>query len=447
MTGPSGAAPYRVVVVGGGFGGLHATRALGRARVEVTLLDRRNFHLFQPLLYQVATGGLSPANIAAPLRALLKRQRNVRVLLGEVAGFDLRRRSVLLKDGGEVAYDSLIVAAGVRHAYFGNDAWEVLAPGLKTIEDATEIRRRVLLAFEAAERICADGGRGSWLTFVIVGGGPTGVELAGALAEIARDTLRRDFRCINPADAAILLVEGAERILPSYPPNLSEKARRSLEELGVAVRTGTRVTDIREGAVTLESGGRREIVGSRTVLWGAGIQGSPLGARLASAAGAELDGAGRVRVAPDCSLPGHPEVFVIGDLARMEREGTPLPGVAQVAIQQGRFVARKIAARARGRAAGTEFRYRDYGNLATVGRAAAVADIGRVRFGGTLAWLTWLFVHLMSLVMFQNRLLVFVQWAWAYFTFNRAARLITGHPLLPEVAAETSTPEGSSEIE
>jgi NADH dehydrogenase len=406
--------------------------------LEVTLLDRRNFHLFQPLLYQVATGGLSPANIAAPLRALLKRQRNARVLLGEVTDFDLGRRLVLLEDGGQVAYDSLIVAAGVRHAYFGNDAWEVLAPGPKTIEDATEIRRRVLLAFEAAERACAGGEGDAWLTFVIVGGGPTGVELAGALAEIARDTLRRDFRCIDPAAATILLIEGAERVLPTYPPELSAKAGRYLEKLGVTVRTETRVTAIRDGAVDLVSGGRLETVFCRTVLWGAGILGSPLGARLAGASGCELDGAGRVRVAPDCSLPGHPEVFVVGDLARFEHGGPPLPGVAQVAIQQGRFVARTIAARARGRARGATFRYRDYGNLATVGRAAAVADIGRFRFGGTLAWLTWLFVHLMSLVMFQNRLLVLVQWAWAYFTFNRAARLITGHPLLPETPAGRS---------
>lgn len=434
MSAPSGAPLHRVVIVGGGFGGLHAALALARAPVEVTLLDRRNFHLFQPLLYQVATGGLSPANIAAPLRALLKRQRNARVLLGEVTDFDLGRRLVLLEDGGQVPYDSLIVAAGVRHAYFGNDGWEALAPGLKTVEDATEIRRRVLLAFEAAERVCAGGEGDSWLTFVIVGGGPTGVELAGALAEIARDTLRRDFRCIDPTAATILLVEGAERVLPTYPPELSEKAGRYLEKLGVTVRTGTRVTAIREGAVDLDSGGRLETVSSRTVLWGAGIQGSPLGARLV-ASGSELDGSGRVRVAPDCSLPGHPEVFVIGDLARFEHGGAVLPGVAQVAIQQGKFAARNIAARAVGRGAKEEFRYRGYGNLATVGRAAAVADFGRFRFGGPLAWLTWLFVHLMSLVMFQNRILVLVQWAWAYFTFNRAARLITGHPLLPEIPA------------
>lgn len=429
---------HRVVIVGGGFGGLFAAKALGRAGVQVTLLDRRNFHLFQPLLYQVATGALSPANIAAPLRAVLKRQKNTLVLLGEVSGFDVERRVVRLTDG-EVPYDTLIVASGAHHHYFGHQGWEPLAPGLKTIEDATEVRRRILVAFEAAERQCASAERRKWLTFVIVGAGPTGVELAGALAEIARDTLKGDFRCIDPAEAQIILVEGADRVLPSYPPALSEKASLSLTRLGISVKTGAQVIEVSKDAVTVRAGELCETLITRTVLWAAGVKASHLGAELARATGAEQDRAGRVIVGPDCSLHGHPEIFVIGDLASFSHQaGAALPGVAQVAVQQGRYVASCIYSDLKGVSRGEPFHYRDYGSLATIGRAAAVANFGRLRFGGFFAWLAWLFIHLMNLVGFENRLLVFFQWGWAYFSYNRAARLITGEHLLPNLN-ETST--------
>ena len=412
------------MIVGGGFGGLQAARSLARAPVDVTLVDKRNFHLFQPLLYQVATGALSPANIASPLRAVLKRQKNARVLLGEVAGFDPAKRTVGLKDG-EIPYDTLIVAAGAGHHYFGHDEWAKNAPGLKTVEDATGIRSRILGAFEAAELACDAGEVGRWLRFVVVGAGPTGVELAGALAEIARDTLRRDFRFIDPTDAEILLVEGGDRVLPVYPPDLSEKASASLARLGVTVRTRTIVTDIGPRSVTLRSGDGTETIPTRTVLWAAGVQASPLGRVLAEGTGAGLDRIGRVVVAPDLALPGHPEIFVVGDLARFDhQDGGPLPGVAPVAKQQGEYVARLISGRLRGRTL-PPFRYRNYGNMATIGRAAAVADLGWVRFSGFPAWLAWLLVHLVNIIEFENRLLALVQWAWNYFTRNRAARLIT----------------------
>ena len=415
---------HHVVIVGGGFGGLQAARSLARAPVDVTLVDKRNFHLFQPLLYQVATGALSPANIASPLRAVLKRQKNARVLLGEVAGFDPAKRTVGLKDG-EIPYDTLIVAAGAGHHYFGHDEWAKNAPGLKTVEDATGIRSRILGAFEAAELACDAGEVGRWLRFVVVGAGPTGVELAGALAEIARDTLRRDFRFIDPTDAEILLVEGGDRVLPVYPPDLSEKASASLARLGVTVRTRTIVTDIGPRSVTLRSGDGTETIPTRTVLWAAGVQASPLGRVLAEGTGAGLDRIGRVVVAPDLALPGHPEIFVVGDLARFDhQDGGPLPGVAPVAKQQGEYVARLISGRLRGRTL-PPFRYRNYGNMATIGRAAAVADLGWVRFSGFPAWLAWLLVHLVNIIEFENRLLALVQWAWNYFTRNRAARLIT----------------------
>jgi len=423
-------AAHRVVVVGGGFGGLQAVRVLARAPVQVTLVDRRNFHLFQPLLYQVATGGLSPANIAAPLRDVLKGQRNARVLMAEATGFDVEGRSVLLADG-KVDYDTLIVATGARHAYFGHDEWEKLAPGLKAVEDATEIRRRILLAFEKAERTADSAQRAAWLTFVIVGGGPTGVEMAGAIGELAHQTLRDNFRSIDPATARIILIEAAERILSPYPPSLSAKATAALGRLGVLVRTGTAVTEIRPDAVTVRSGGRSETIPARTVLWAAGVEASPLGRRLLAAAGgaasgAAIDRAGRIIVGPDLTLPGHPEIFAIGDLSSVTGvDGRPLPGLAPVAIQQGRYVARLIAARLRGDTL-PPFRYRDFGTMATVGRAAAVAVIGRLRLGGYPAWLAWLFLHLMMLVQFENRVLVFLQWTWNYLTRNRSARLITG---------------------
>jgi NADH dehydrogenase len=421
---------HHVVIVGGGFGGLYATRRLKRAPVRVTLLDRRNFHLFQPLLYQVATGALSPANIAAPLRAVLRRQANVVTLLAEVVDFNIAERQVILSDG-QLSYDTLVVAAGGRHHYFGHDEWETLAPGLKTIEDATHIRRRVLLAFEAAERETDPERRQAWLTFVIVGGGPTGLELAGNIGELAHHTLRGNFRGMDPASARILLVEGTDRILPPYPPVLSAKAARQAERLGVTVRTGAIVTDIQPDAVTLRVGSQSDRVPARTVLWAAGVQASPLGARLAKATGAALDRAGRVVVGPDLTLPGHPEIFVIGDLANCTQDGKPLPGVAPVAMQQGRYVADLIVRRLRGAAVPGPFRYRDHGSMATIGRAAAVADLGWLKLSGFPAWLAWLFIHLLYLVAFQNRFLVLSQWAWNYFTRNRAARLITGDNPLP----------------
>jgi NADH dehydrogenase len=413
------------VIVGGGFAGLTAAQKLRKSPVRITLVDRRNFHLFQPLLYQVATGQLSPANIAAPLRSILERQKNCEVLLGEVTTFDVPGRRVLLADG-ELAYDTLVVAAGVRHSYFGHAEWEAFAPGLKTIEDATEIRRRLLWAFEKAEREADPGRRRELLSFVIVGGGPTGVELAGALGEMARYSLRHEFRHIDPAESQIVLVEAGERVLGVYPRELSEKAQRSLERLGVTVRTKTKVSEVAVDHVVLESDDRTERLPTRSVLWAAGVQASPLAQRLAEATGATLDRAGRIVVEPDLSLPGHPEIFVLGDMANYShQDGKPLPGVAPVAIQQGKFLARLIDSKLHGRPLPT-FHYRDLGNLATIGRSAAVADFGRLRFGGFFAWLLWLFIHLMQLVNFRNRVLVFVQWAWNYVTYDRSALLITG---------------------
>lgn len=418
---------HRVVILGGGFGGLHAAQALKHAPVQVTLVDRRNFHLFQPLLYQVATGSLSPANIAATLRTVLKKHRNVRVLLGEATGLDPTGRRVILSDG-DLAYDTLVVALGSSHHYFGKDEWSSLAPGLKTIEDAIEIRRRVLIAFERAERESDPNKNRTLLTFVVVGGGPTGVELAGALAEIARDTLLHEFRSIDPSHARILLVEGSPRVLAAYPPDLSEKARRSLRSLGVAVRTETVVTDIQPDAIVVRSGEQTERIPAATVLWGAGVHASPFSKVLAERAGATVDRAGRVNVAPDLSLPNHPEILVIGDMACFTHDrDSPLPGVAQVAMQQGAYAAELIHNRLRGKPT-PPFRYRDYGTMATIGRHAAVADVFGFRFSGRLAWLAWLLIHLVQIVHFENRLLVFAQWAWSYFTFNRAARLITNLP-------------------
>ena len=416
---------HQVVIIGGGFGGLEAAQSLKAAPVQITLVDRRNFHLFQPLLYQVATGGLSPANIATPLRSILKRQSNVRVLLGEVVGIDVVRQRALLRDG-ELEYNTLVVATGVQHHYFGNPQWEPLAPGLKTIEDATEIRRRILVAFEAAERESNPEQIRSWLTFVIIGGGPTGVELAGALGEIANDTLKHDFRSINPSEARILLIEASNRILPSYPVELSTQAVGSLERLGVTVRTDTTVAEIHPDSVSIHCANQEERIPTHTVLWAAGVQASPLGRIIASATGSKLDKSGRLLVEPDLTVKGYPEVFIIGDLAHFAHQiGNPLPGVAPVAMQQGRYVANFIARRLRNENT-PPFRYKDRGTLATIGRAAAVADFGRIHLSGYFAWLAWLFIHLMYIVEYENRLLVFLQWAWNYFTRNRAARLITG---------------------
>jgi NADH dehydrogenase len=405
---------HRVVVLGGGFGGLHAAQRL---------VDRRNFHLFQPLLYQVATGGLSPGDIATALRWTLRRQRNARVWLAEATGIDVEGRRVLLADDA-LPYDTLVVATGVSHHYFGRDDWEARAPGLKTIEDATEIRCRVLAAFEAAEREPDNAVREAWLTFAVVGGGPTGVELAGAIAELAKQTMRRDFRAVDASRARIILMEGAERLLTSFPAALSAKATRSLQRLGVEVRAGTLVTEISEREVRVRSAEGEYSIPCRTALWAAGVRASSLGRTLADGAGVELDRLGRGIVEPDLSVPGHPEIFVIGDLAHFAHQtGEPLPGLAPVAMAQGRYVASAITRRLRGRPA-RAFHYFDKGQLATIGRAAAVADFGRLRFSGYPAWLLWLFVHLMYLVEFENRVLVFFQWAWNYLTRNRGARLI-----------------------
>jgi len=406
----------RVVIIGGGFGGLYAARALRRAPVDVTLVDRRNHHLFQPLLYQVASAALNPSDIAYPIRAALRRQRNARVLLAEAESIDVDRRIVTLDDG-ELEYDYLIVATGATHAYFGHDEWAEHAPGLKSIEDALEIRRRVLLAYEAAERETVTGLRREWLTFVVVGAGPTGVELAGALAEIARHSLAKDFRSIDPADACVILIEGGDRVLPPYVPKLSAKAQRQLEKLGVEVRTKSLVTGIDDRGVDI--GGDR--IGARTVLWAAGVAASPLARSL----GAPLDRAGRVEVEADLSVPGHPEVFVIGDLAAAGAPDARVPGVAPAAIQGGRHAAQCIR-RAVRELPSEPFRYRDKGSLATIGRAAAVADFGRLKFGGFFAWAAWMLIHIFFLIGFRTKVFVMLSWAWAYLTFRRGARLITG---------------------
>ncbi|HEX3654211.1 MAG TPA: NAD(P)/FAD-dependent oxidoreductase [Pirellulales bacterium] len=422
---------HRVAIIGGGFGGLYAARCLRRAPVAVTLLDRRNYHLFQPLLYQVATGTLSPANIASPLRSLLKRQQNTTVLLAEAREIDVTARRVEI-DSGAVDYDSLIVAAGSTHSYFGHDDWERLAPSLKSIDDATEIRRKILLAFETAERATDEAERRKWMTFVVVGGGPTGVELAGQLAEIAEHTLPGEFRRIRPQDAQVYLVETAGRMLGSYPAKLSGKAEKALEDLGIKLLKGAMVTDIRAECVEYRQGERRECLECRTVLWAAGVRASPLAEQLATATGAKTDRSGRICVSPRLSLPGHDEIFVIGDMACCEpAPGEPLPALAQVAMQQGRYAAQAIETQLQGRKDERPFRYRDYGTLATIGRNQAVADLHVIWLWGFAAWAVWLVVHLMSLVQFQNRLLVMMQWGWSYLTRNRAARLITGGIQLP----------------
>lgn len=406
-----------VVIVGGGFGGLYAARALRTARMRLTLIDRRNHHLFQPLLYQVATAALSPGDIAYPIRAILRHQRNTRVLLGEVVSVDAESRQVCLKDGS-ISYDYLILATGASHAYFGHEDWEPWAPGLKSLEDALEIRRRILLAFEKAERETDEAKRQALLTFVIVGGGPTGVELAGAIAEISRQVLVSDFRAIDPREAQVLLVEAGPRILAAFPEELSAAAESSLLKLGVGIHKNRAVSSIEPGLVRLGS----EALRAETVLWAAGVQASPLARSL----GVDLDRVGRVLVEQDLSIPGYPEVFVIGDLAAfIHQTGKPLPGVCPVAIQQGRHAARNIQRAIRGEPP-QPFHYWDKGNLATIGRAHAVADFGHLRISGVLAWLAWLFVHVFFLIGFRNRFIVIFEWAWAYFTFQRGARLITG---------------------
>ncbi len=404
----------RVVIVGGGFAGLQAAHVLRRAPVDVTLLDRRNHHVFQPLLYQVATAGLSAPEIAAPLRRVLRRQANAVVLMAEVVSVDVARRVVVLADG-EAPYDYLILATGATHSYFGHDEWARYAPGLKSIEDALEIRRRLFVAFERAETEPDAAVRRAWLTFVIVGAGPTGVELAGTLVEIARHTLTSEFRRIDPSQARVVLLEGTDRVLPPYPPDLSQKARRQLERLGVEVRSGALVTDVDGHGVRIGP----ERIESRTVLWAAGVAASPVGRSL----GAPVDRAGRVKVESDLSLPGHPEVFVAGDLAAFEQNERPVPGVAPAAMQMGRHAARNVLRSIAGQPR-APFRYVDKGSLATIGRRAAVADFGRFKLWGLPAWLAWLGVHIFFLIGFRNRLVVLLDWAWAYFSYQRTARLI-----------------------
>jgi NADH dehydrogenase len=403
-----------VVIIGGGFAGLATARGLGRGPIEVTLVDRKNHHVFQPLLYQVATAGLSPAEIAYPIRRILWRQRNTRVVLADAVSIDTAARSVRLRDG-EIRWDYLILATGATHSYFGQQQWEAYAPGLKTLEDALEIRRRALLAFEAAERERHPEARRAWLTFVVVGGGPTGVEMAGALAEIARHTLARDFRSIDPRTARVILVEAGERVLPVYPEHLSERAREQLETLGVQLWLGAAVTGVDEEGVAVGS----DRIAARTVVWAAGVQASPLARSL----GVPLDRAGRIPVAPDLSVPGCPGVFAIGDLARVEQDGHAVPGVAPAALQMGAHAARNVLRAVRGEPP-VPFRYRDKGSLATIGRRRGVAMIGRLRLSGLVAWLAWLGIHIFFLIGFRNRFVVLFTWAWAYFTYQRSARLI-----------------------
>lgn len=408
----------KVVIVGGGFGGLDAVRGLRDAPVDVTLIDRRNYHLFQPLLYQVALAALSPADIASPIRNVIRRQKNARVVLGEVVDILPDARQVTLADGTRFAYDFLVLASGMIDQYFGHPEWAHFAPGLKSIDDAVEIRRRFLLAFEAAERDLNPAARRALLTTVVIGGGPTGVEMAGTMAEIARHSLIRDFRSIDPASASIILVEGMDRILPTYHPKLSQKAERALRKRGVEVRTGSIVTKIEPDAVYIGE----ERIPTRNIVWAAGVAASPLSERI----GAELDKTRRVKVAPDLSVPGHPEISVVGDLARFETaDGEVLPGLAPVAMQQGKHAARNIRRIVAGETP-EPFRYRDKGAMATIGRGAAIAEIGGLRFSGFIAWLLWIFVHIFFLVGFRNRVFVMLDWAWSYLTWQRGARLITG---------------------
>ena len=435
---------HRVVVVGGGFGGLQAVRRLRRAPVEVTLVDRRNFHLFQPLTYQVATGALTAGEIAYPLRAVFKRARNVRVLLAEVADFNLDAREVHLRPVAtlpapeRLAYDTLIVAGGSTYSYFGHEDWRTYAAEVKSLESALDVRSRLLASFEAAEAEPNADAREAWLTFVVVGAGATGVEMAGQIAELAKDTLRRDFRSIDTRGARILLVEATDRVLPSFPPSLSAKAERSLQRLGVTVLTGSMVIGIDAAGVTLERPEGAERIASRAVVWAAGVTASGLAVRLAELSGTEPDRAGRITVEADLTLPGHPDVFAVGDMVRIRSPGgepVTLPGVAPVAMQQGRYAAGVVRARLRGRELGA-FRYHDKGNLATIGRGAAVADIKGLRLSGFLAWATWLVVHLFYLVGFQNRLLVLIRWSFSFATHGRGARLITRAPAPDERRAE-----------
>ncbi len=409
----------RIVIVGAGFGGLCAASHLAGADADVTVIDRRNYHLFQPLLYQVATAGLSPAQIASPIRAILRKAANVRVVLGKVSGIDKERRVVVVEDRDEIAYDTLVLATGARHSYFGHDDWETAAPGLKKLDDATGIRRRILTAFEHAEQATTPEARRRFLTFVVIGGGPTGVEMAGAIAELAHVALRHDFRAIASSEARIVLIESGPRVLGAFPSMLSEAAQRALVDLGVEVRLGMPVTACSEEGVVIGN----EPLEAATIVWGAGVMASAAAHWL----GAEKDRVGRVIVGPDLSVPGHPEIFVIGDTAHvLADDNKPLPGLAPVAKQQGAYVARLVRARIGGKSASPPFRYRSWGTMATIGRRAAVADLGWVKLDGTLAWLLWGAVHVSFLIGFRNRLVVILDWMWSYVTFHSGARLITG---------------------
>ncbi len=435
---------HRVLILGGGFGGLNAAQKLKRAPVEITLIDRRNFHLFQPLLYQVATGSLSPGEISAPLRSVLSKQKNAQVLLGEAVDIDPDAKEVTLRDGASVAYDSLIVATGSKTSYYGNDSWRDYAPSLKTVEEATAIRHKILYAFEWAERAPTIQEAREWLTFVIIGAGATGLELAGALAEIAYETLKNDFRRINPKDARILLMEGGLRVLPAYPTDLSEKAEKLVTRLGVEVMKNGMATDVDSNGVTYKRGDATEKLVAKTVLWAGGVVATTFGKKLAKRTRSETERNGRMKVKADLTIPNYPDIFVVGDLAAAvdAKSGKPLPGVAQVAIQGGSYAAKIIRARLQGKKDLPPFHYFDKGDMAVIGRAAAVANIFGMHFSGLPAWLIWLFIHLMYIVEFQNRVLVFVQWGFEYLTFSRGARLITGSgdPDLPPTSPDRTTP-------
>lgn len=418
----------RVVIIGGGFGGLSAARALKSAPVEVTLLDRRNYHLFQPLLYQVATGSLSPGEIAAPLRGVLSHQKNTRVLLGEVQDIDPVLKRVLLADGANFEYDFLIVASGSQTSYYGHDSWRKHAPSLKSVEDATSIRNRIFSAFEMAERISDPAERRSWLTFVIVGAGATGVELAGAIAEIAKQTLRHDFRSIHPEEAQIIVIDGASRALPPFPEDLAQKAVDSLGKLGVQIKTGHIVNEIDESGLTFQGQDGMDRLDAKTIIWAGGVTVSALGKTLAQRTQTETDKGGRIKVGPQLNILGYPEIYVIGDLALfIGTDGKPLPGVAQVAMQEGTYAAHSILRKIQGRKELERFKYFDKGNLAVIGRWAAIADVFGIHLSGRPAWLVWVFIHLMYIVLFQSRIIVFIHWAFQDLTFSRGARLITGN--------------------
>jgi NADH dehydrogenase len=418
---------WKVVIIGGGFGGLSAAQHLKSNLVDVTLIDRRNYHLFQPLLYQVATGSLSAGEVASPLRSVLSRQKNTRVWLGTVVDIDPDAKRVFLADGAIVPYDSLIVAAGSQTSYFGHNEWQEWAPGMKSVEEATAIRHKILYAFEVAERLEDSVQRRAWLTFVIVGAGPTGVELSGAIAEIARQTLKHDFRSIKSDEAQIILLDGAPRALMPFPENLAEKATRRLAELGVEVRTGAMVKNVDKEGLTIDSGGKTDSIAAKTVVWAGGITASPLGKIVASHAKAETDKGGRIKVKADLTIPGYPDIYVVGDLASsVDEKGKPLPGVAQVAMQGGTYAGKSILRKVKEHSALPPFSYFDKGSLAVIGRWSAVADVFGVHISGLLAWLVWAFIHITYLVSFQSRILVFIQWAIQDLTFNRGARLITG---------------------